>query len=66
MAEHKKVIKKLKKKKSPEPDGITNEMVMNIGNIAALSKLPEIFNLSWNNGGESQIWKEAIMMPIEE
>ena len=63
MAELKKAIKKLKKKKSPGPDGITNEMIMNLG-IIALSKLLEIFNLSWKNGDVPQIWKEATMMPI--
>ena len=63
MAELRKAIKKLKKKKSPGPDGITNEMIMNLGNIA-LNKLLDIFNLSWRNGDVPQIWKEATMMPI--
>ena len=65
MAELKKAIRKLKKKKSPRPDRITYEMIMNLGNIA-LSNLLEIFNLSWKNGDVPQIWKEATMMPREE
>ena len=63
MAELKKAIKKLKKKKSPGPDGITNEMIIHLGSLA-MSKLLDIFNLSWRNGDVPQIWKEATMMPI--
>ena len=56
-------IKKLKKKKSPGPDGITNEMIIHLDTTARL-KLLEIFNLSWEEGRVPQMWKEAIMIPI--
>ena len=39
-------MKKLKQKKSPGPDGITNEMLINAGK-PALYKLLEIFNKTW-------------------
>ena len=61
MPELKKSIKKLKKKKSPGPDNITNEMLQHLGN-SALGTLLDIFNLSWRQGKVSQCWKEAIMM----
>ena len=63
IAELKKAIKKLKKKKSPGPDGIPNEMIMNLV-IITLSKVLEIFNLIWKNGDIPQIWKKATMMHI--
>ena len=58
-------IKKLKKKKSPGPDGITNEMIIHLDTTARL-KLLEIFNLSWEEGRVPQMWKEAIMIPIHK
>ena len=63
IAELKKTIRKLKKKKSPGPDGITNEMLIHLGNTA-LSKLLETLNLSWSEGKVPQIWREAVMIPI--
>ena len=63
LEELQKAIKKLKKRKSPGPDGVTNEMLLHLGNIALL-KLLEIFNYSWETGNIPQIWKEAIMIPI--
>ena len=63
MPELRKAIKKLKKKKSPGPDNITNEMIQHLGNTA-LQKLLDIFNLSWNSGQVPQCWKEAIMIPV--
>ena len=56
-------LRKLKKKKSPGPDGITNEMLTHLGNTAT-HKLLEIFNLSWEEGKVPQIWREAIMIPV--
>ena len=58
-------INKLKKKKSPGPDGITNEMIIHLDTTARL-KLLEIFNLSWEEGRVPQMWKEAIMIPIHK
>ena len=54
MAELKKTIRKLKKKKSPGPDGMTNEMLIHLGNTA-LSKLPETLNLGWAEGKVPQM-----------
>ena len=54
-----------KKKKSPGPDGITNEMIIHLDTTARL-KLLEIFNLSWEEGRVPQMWKEAIMIPIHK
>merc|ERR1711867_336711 len=62
MTELEKAIKKLKKK-SPGPDGITNEMIIHLSDTA-LQKLLDIFNLSWKNGDVPQIWKDATMIPI--
>ena len=56
-------LKKLKTKKSPGPDGITNEMLKHLGNVAVL-KLLAIFNHSWTTGTLAQIWREAIMIPV--
>jgi ribonuclease HI len=56
-------IRKLKKKKSPGPDNITNEMLQHLGNLAT-EKLLEIFNLSWRQGQVPQCWKEARMIPV--
>ena len=58
-------IGKLKKKKSPGPDGITNEMITHLDSTARL-KLLEIFNLSWEEGRVPQMWKEATMIPIHK
>ena len=58
-------LKKLKTKKSPGPDGITNEMLKNLGNVA-VEKLLEIFNHSWNTGTLAQVWREATMIPIHK
>jgi hypothetical protein len=63
MPQLKKSIKKLKKKKSPGSDNITNEMLQHRGN-SALGTLLDIFNLSWRQGQVPQCWKQAIMMPI--
>ena len=63
IAELKIAIKQLKKKKSPGPDNITNEMLQHLGNIG-LMKLLDVFNLSWREGQVPQCWKEARMIPI--
>ena len=58
-------VKKLKERKSPGPDGISNEMISHLGNTA-LKKLVEIFNLSWKKGEVPQIWKDALMIPLHK
>ena len=63
MAELKKAIRQLKKKKSPGPDGVTNEMLQHLGNTTT-QKLLDIFNLSWRSGQVPQCWKEATMIPV--
>ena len=63
MPELKKSIKKLKKKTSPGPDNITNEMLQHLGN-SALGTLLDIFNISWRHNQFPQCCKEAIMIPI--
>ena len=59
------VLRKLKKKRSPGPDGITSEMLQHLDTTARL-KLLEIFNHIWEEGRVPQIWKEAIMIPIHK
>ena len=56
-------LKRLKTRKSPGPDGITNEMLKHLGNTAIV-KLLEVLNSSWENGTLAQIWREAIMIPV--
>ena len=56
-------LEKLKTRKSPGPDGITNEMLKHLGNTSLL-KLLEIFNYSWETGTLPQIWREATVIPI--
>ena len=54
---------KLRSKKSPGKDGITNEMIRNLGKTA-LQTLLDVYNQSWNSGEFPAKWKEAILIPI--
>ena len=56
-------LKKLRPKRSPGPDGITNEMLIHLGS-AAVCKLLQIYNHSWEQGVLPQTWREATMIPI--
>ena len=56
-------IRKLKKRKSPGPDGITNEMIQNLG-PRSKKILLKILNCSWKTGTVPQCWREANMIPI--
>ena len=58
-------LAKLKLKKSPGPDCITNEIIINLGK-PALYKLLGIYNTSWEEGSLPQSWREAIMIPIHK
>lgn len=58
-------LRQLKTKKSPGPDGVTNEMLTHLGN-SAKCKLLDIYNHSWTQGQLPQIWKDAIMIPIHK
>ena len=55
--------RRLRTRKSPGKDGITNEMIKNLGSYA-LQKLLDVFNQSWNTGIFPAKWKEAILIPI--
>ena len=65
MSELKQAMLNPKKKKSPGPDNITNEMLINLENTA-LEKMIEIFNLSWKEGKVPQIWRETLLIPIKD
>ena len=58
-------LKNLKAKKAPGKDGITNEMIRNLGTTAK-AKLLEIFNQSWSTGKFPDKWREAIIIPIQK
>ena len=58
-----KAIHKLKTKKAPGPDGITNEMLKHLS-PAAKEALLFIFNQSWKKGTVPNTWKEAIIIPV--
>ena len=63
LGELQRALKKLRPKRSPGPDGITNEMLIHHGS-AAVCKLLQIYNHSWEQGVLPQIWREATMIPI--
>ena len=63
LGELQRALKKLRPKRSPGPDGITNEMLIHLGS-AAVCKLLQIYNHSWEQGVLPQIWREATMIPI--
>ncbi|CAG2191739.1 unnamed protein product [Mytilus edulis] len=63
MSEMKQSIRNFKKKKSPGPDNITNEMLQHLGN-SSFKYFAGHFNLSWRQGQVPQCWKDAIMMQI--
>ena len=56
-------IGKLKNKKAPGKDNITNEMVKQLSKHAKECLL-SIFNQSWNTGTFPHNWKEATIIPI--
>ena len=58
-------MKKLKKKKAPGKDGITNEMIAQLGPHAR-KKLLSLFNQSWRTGKLPNQWREAVVIPIHK
>ena len=58
-------LSNLKLKKSPGPDSITNEMIVNLGQ-PEVHKLLDIFNKTWQEGTLPQIWRETTMIPIQK
>ena len=63
MKELEHAISKLKMEKSPGADGVSNEMIKNLG-TAARAKLLQILNTSWTTGNVPQAWREATMIPL--
>ena len=63
LGELQRALKKLRPRRSPGPDGITNEMLIHLGS-AAVCKLLKIFNHSWEQGVLPQIWREATLITI--
>ena len=63
LGEPQRALKKLKPRKSPGLDGITNEMLIHLGS-AVVCKLLQIYNHSWEQGVLPQIWQEETMIPI--
>nr|KAG5696480.1 hypothetical protein BaRGS_016519 [Batillaria attramentaria] len=58
-------LQSLNLKKSPGPDGITNEMILHLG-MKSKAVLLKIFNSSWKTGSVPQCWREADMIPIHK
>ena len=63
MQELQAALKKLKKRKSPGTEGITNEMLKQLGHRAK-NTLLYIFNLSWHSGKFLTKWKEVHIIHI--
>ena len=61
--ELKDALKKMKTKKAPGPDGITEEMLKHLG-ACSRAVLLKIFNHSWIKGVVPAVWKEAIIIPV--
>ena len=58
-------LKALQLKKSPGPDKITNEMLLNLG-PRTKKKLLQLYNESWKTGNVPQVWKDATMIPVHK
>ena len=56
-------IKKLKKRKSPGPDKVHNEMLINLGRKGKLTLL-KLYNKTWIEGHLPNRWKLATITPI--
>ena len=63
LAEMNKSLHKLKKRKSPGPDGIHNEMLQHLGNSGKRTLL-QFFNLTWKTGKLPLTWKNAVIKPV--
>ena len=63
MAELQEGLDGLKLRKSPGKDGVTNEMLKNLGR-GAKETLLKVINVSWKTGKTPAACKEAIMVPI--
>ncbi|GIX68892.1 acid sphingomyelinase-like phosphodiesterase 3b [Caerostris extrusa] len=58
-------IQQLDFKKSPGPDGIHGQFIVNLGSCAT-KRFLHIFNLSWKLGRLPRQWKTAIVVPIRK
>ena len=58
-----KAIKELKKRKSPGPDKVHNEMIQNLGEKAKCLLL-NLYNRTWTEGKLPKAWKLATINPI--
>jgi hypothetical protein len=56
-------IHSLKQRKSPGPDGVTNDMLRRLGPVAK-TVFFKLMNTSWRRGIVPQVWKEAKIVPI--
>ena len=63
LAELEKALRKLKKRKSPGPDKVHNEMLLNIG-PKGKDALLLLVNKTWETGTVPKIWKLATITPI--
>ena len=63
MSELKRQLRKLKKHKSPGPDGIHNEMLKLLGPIGRQALLC-LINMTWRSGDIPKVWRNAILSPI--
>ena len=58
-------IKVLKSKKSPRPDGISNEMLKHLGDTSKKTLL-KVINESWRTSTVPAMWKKAQIVPIHK
>ena len=63
LAELEKQLRKLKKRKSPGPDKVHNEMLINLG-PRGKEALLLLVNKTWETGKIPKIWRLAIITPI--
>ena len=58
-----KEISRTKMKKSPGPDGLSNEMLVHLGPVARETML-SIINCSWRTGEVPRQWRQATVIHI--
>ena len=56
-------IRNIKPKKTPEPDGLSNDMLKHLGPITSKT-LMETFNRSWNKELVPEVWTTAHLIPV--
>ena len=63
MKEPKDILKKVKTRKTPGPEGITGEMLKHLG-ACSRAVLLKICNHSWMKGVVHAVLKESIIIPV--